>query len=279
MTSSPEHHVPTDHILGFARSVLSHRVGQGRHQPHEVFQTSTITALVEGLFDGNVPYRDVMRHGDFGVGTFNALDGEMVAIDGHYFHLRSDGSVTPVSGDELTPFAAVTNFEPTIDHRESGVLDRAGCEAVVHQLVPSENLFYALRIDARFPSIKTRTVSKQTKPYPRLADAAASETISTLTDVEGTIVGFHTPDYAKGIGVAGYHLHFLSADHRSGGHVFDFTVESPRIRIDAEGDLHLSMQATDEFLATTFAGEVSAEISRAEAGITSSDTEVRTTAT
>jgi acetolactate decarboxylase len=270
MTSSSDRGVPTDHILGFARSVLSHRIGQGRHHPHEVFQTSTITSLVEGLYDGDVAYRDVMRHGDFGVGTFNALDGEMVAVDGRYFHLRSDGSVTPVTGDELTPFAAVTRFQPSIDHGEAGSMDRARCEAVVHQLVPSENLFYALRIDGRFPSIRTRTVSKQSKPYPRLVDAAASETITTVTDVEGSIVGFHTPDYAKGIGVPGYHLHFLSADQRSGGHVFDFTVESPRIRIDAEGDLHLSLQATDEFLATNFAGEVSAEITQAEAGIASS---------
>jgi acetolactate decarboxylase len=266
MASSNDRGVPTDHILGFARSLLSHRVGRGRHAPHEVFQTSTITALVEGLYDGNVPYREVMRHGDFGVGTFNALDGEMVALDGRYFHLRSDGTVTPVAGDELTPFAAVTRFRPGIDHLEPGPVDRRRGEEIIHRLVPSENLFYAVRIDGRFPSIRTRTVSKQSKPYPRLADAAAAETPSELTDVVGTIVGFHTPDYAQGIGVAGYHLHFLSSDHRSGGHVFDFTVESPRIRIDTEGELHLSLQVTDEWLATSFTGDVSAEINQAEAG-------------
>ena len=88
MTSSTEKRLSADHILGFARSVLSHRVGHGKHAPHEVYQTSTMLSLVEGLYDGNVAYRDVMRHGDFGVGTFNALDGEMVALDGKYFHLR-----------------------------------------------------------------------------------------------------------------------------------------------------------------------------------------------
>ena len=96
MTSRSERGISSDHILGFARHLLSHRAG-GRQQPHEVFQTSTIVSLVEGLYDGNVAYRDVMRHGDFGVGTFNALDGEMVAVDGHFFSLRSDGSVSRVS--------------------------------------------------------------------------------------------------------------------------------------------------------------------------------------
>jgi acetolactate decarboxylase len=244
--------------------VLSHRLGKGRHQPHEVFQTSTIVSLIEGLYDGNVPYREVMRHGDFGVGTFNALDGEMVALDGKFFHLRSDGSVNPVSGDELTPFAAVTRFRPNIDHTEAGQLSRGQCEQLIHRLAPSDNLFYALRIDGYFPSILARTVSKQSKPYPRLVDAAASEPTVTLGDTSGTIVGFHTPDYAQGISVAGYHLHFLSANHQSGGHVFDFTVRSPRIRIDSEGELHLSLQATDEFLSTRLGGDVSAEISQAE---------------
>ena len=255
--------VASDHILGFARSLLSHRFHEDRHPPHEVFQTSTLISLVEGLYDGNVAYRTVMRHGDFGVGTFNALDGEMVALDGRFFHLHSDGSVTPVTGDELTPFAAVTHFRPNIDRTEEGSLTRARCEAVVHGLA-NDNLFYALRIDGHFPSVRTRTVAKQSKPYPRLVDASASQVMDTLSDVTGTIVGFHTPDYAQGIGVAGYHLHFLSADQKAGGHVFDFTVDAPRIRIDAEAELHLSLQATDEFLATSFAGDVSAEITRAE---------------
>ena len=143
-------------------------------------------------------------------------------------------------------------------------MTRQQCEAVIHRLAPSENLFYALRIDGRFPSISTRTVSKQAKPYPRLADAAAAEPTVTLTDTTGSVIGFHTPDYARGIGVAGYHLHYLSADHRSGGHVFDFTVEDLRIRIDSEAELHLSLQTTDEFLSTRFGGDMSAEINRAE---------------
>ena len=263
MTSPSGSGTSSDHILGFARSLVSHRVG-GRHKPHEVFQTSTIVSLVEGLYDGNVTYHDVMRHGDFGVGTFNALDGEMVALDGHYFHLRNDGSVSRVSGDELTPFAAVTRFRPNIDHDEQGTVTRQQCEHVIHRLAPSDNLFYALRIDGRFPSIVTRTVSKQSKPYPRLADAAAAVPSVTLTDTTGSVVGFHTPDYAQGIGVAGYHLHYLSADHRSGGHVFDFTVEDPRIRIDSEAELHLSLQTTDEFLVTRLGGDVAAEIDQAE---------------
>ena len=205
-----------------------------------------------------------MKHGDFGVGTFNALDGEMVALDGHYFRLRNDGSVTPVAGDDLTPFAAVTRFRPNIDHTEPGTLTRPQCEEIMGRLAPTGNLFHAVRIDGHFRSIVTRTVSRQVKPYPRLIDAAAAAASVTLTDSVGSMVGFRSPDYTQGISIAGYHLHFLTADRRTGGHVADFTVDSPRFRIDSEGDLHLSLQATEEFLSTTFSNDVSSEIARAE---------------
>ena len=151
----------------------------------------------------------------------------MVALDGRCVHLRSDGSVSRVPGDELTPFAAVTRFRPDIDHTEAGSLTRPQCEDVIHRLAGSDNLFHALRVDGHFPTIRTRTLSKQSKPYPRLADAPASAPVFTLDGVIGTIVGFHTPDYAQGIGAAGYHMLFLSADHQAGGLVFDFTVDSP----------------------------------------------------
>ena len=46
--------------------------------PDEIFQTSTMGALLDGVYDGDVSIREVLRHGDFGLGTFNSLDGEML---------------------------------------------------------------------------------------------------------------------------------------------------------------------------------------------------------
>jgi acetolactate decarboxylase len=56
----------------------------------------------------------LLRHGDFGLGTYNSLDGEMLVLDGACYQLRGDGSATVADLDELTPFAAVTWFHP--DH-------------------------------------------------------------------------------------------------------------------------------------------------------------------
>ena len=77
---------------------------------HEVFQNSTINALLEGVYDGSMTYGELRRHGDFGLGTFNALDGEMIAFDGEFYQIKSDGIAYPVADDQRTPFATVLFF-------------------------------------------------------------------------------------------------------------------------------------------------------------------------
>src|SRR5215813_5470562 len=79
-------------------------------QPGEVFQVSTLDALSLGIFQGAVSFGHLREHGNFGLGTFDGLDGEMVALDGRFYQIRSDGSVSRVENTNTTPFAVVTNF-------------------------------------------------------------------------------------------------------------------------------------------------------------------------
>jgi acetolactate decarboxylase len=87
---------------------------------HSLYQVSTATALVEGVYQGAVQVSTLREHGDLGLGTFEGLDGEMVIVDGHVFQVSSDGSVREVQDDVLSPFAAVTAFSSdkaiTLDH-------------------------------------------------------------------------------------------------------------------------------------------------------------------
>ena len=57
-------------------------------QPVEVYQTSTMAALLDGIYDGDLTIAELLTHGDFGLGTFNHLDGEMVVLDGTCYHLH-----------------------------------------------------------------------------------------------------------------------------------------------------------------------------------------------
>src|SRR6202166_4642108 len=79
---------------------------------HTMYQVSTATALVEGIYEGAVRVGALREHGDLGLGTFENLDGEMAIVDGRVYQVRCDGSVREVSDDVLSPFAAITHFAP-----------------------------------------------------------------------------------------------------------------------------------------------------------------------
>src|SRR5262245_45786207 len=72
---------------------------------HSIFQTSTLDALLDGAYEGDVTFAELARQGDFGIGTLQGLDGEMIALDGDFFVARVDGRVSPVPAETKTPFA------------------------------------------------------------------------------------------------------------------------------------------------------------------------------
>jgi acetolactate decarboxylase len=235
-----------------ARIALAHHDGNGRlhndsRQGHAIFQSSTMSALLAGIYDGDVTIAELLAHGNFGLGTFNHLDGEMVVINGSCYRLRSDGSATRAATDDRTPFAVVTWFAS--DHREPATgLSRAQLTARLDDRIASPNLFYAIRVDGRFRSVKTRTVTAQQQPYPPFARAVAEQAERAWQDVDGTLVGFRTPDYEQGISVAGYHLHFITRDRRHGGHVIDFQLARGRCLVSTSSELRLSLPRRGPFL-------------------------------
>ena len=210
-------------------------------EPHVIFQTSTIDALLDGAYDGDVTFGQLRDHGDFGLGTFEACDGEMIAVEGAFFRAAVDGSVAPVSDSERTPFAVVTFFEPGISRTIDGLFDQAALLALLDSQLDASAACHALRIDGHFDYVRARSVPRQRKPYPPLAEVAKEQRIFVLEDLIGTVVGFRFPDYAQGINVAGYHLHFVSEDRRCGGHVLDCRLRSAVIAIDHSSELHVEL--------------------------------------
>jgi acetolactate decarboxylase len=210
--------------------------------PGEIFQTSTMGALLDGVYEGNVSIRELLRHGDFGLGTFNSLDGEMLVLDGVCYQLRSDGSATVADLDELTPFAAVTWFHPDHTIEVSEPCDRGGLKTLIDASLDSTNLMVAVRVAGDFSMLRTRTVTKQQRPYRAFTEATQDQQEVTFTDVTGTLAGFRMPDYEQGISVAGYHSHFIDNDHHHGGHALDYRLVRGTVDISVRSDLHLSLQ-------------------------------------
>jgi acetolactate decarboxylase len=226
---------------------------------HEVFQNSTINALLEGVYDGSMTYGELRRHGDFGLGTFNALDGEMIAFDGGFYHVKADGVAYP-------PFASVLFFRPTLRRPLRGPLDYEHFRTLVDGLMEGPNLFYAVRVDGLFASVNARSVPRQEKPYPPLAEVAKTQPVFHLEDVHGTLAGFRFPDFARGLNVPGFHLHFLTEDRRAGGHVLDLELGSGDLSIDASARFHLELPTDPAFLQADLGHDRGDALDRAERG-------------
>ncbi|MBN2162998.1 MAG: acetolactate decarboxylase [Pontiellaceae bacterium] len=201
--------------------------------PHETLtQISTINALLAGAYDGQMRCDELLKQGDFGIGTFDRLDGEMVVCDGTVYQVRSDGKVYTPSPETTTPFAAVTCFDPEQQITISSGADFDAVEKIVDQAAPQKNLFCAIRIDGSFRKMKTRSVPAQNKPYPPLVEVAKHQPVFEYENISGTIIGFRCPQYIEGLNIPGYHLHFLSADKTKGGHILAFEIANAEARID-----------------------------------------------
>lgn len=208
---------------------------------HVLFQASTIGALLDGAYEGDLSFAELAEHGDLGLGTLNGLDGEMIAIDGRFYRADVDGAVGEVEPGTRTPFAVVTRFEPAIDDRIDGSLDHPELLARLDRLIPAGSASCAIRLDGRFESVRARSVPRQSPPYRPLTEVVAEQHVFELTGVEGTMLGFRFPDYVEGIEVSGYHLHFISRDRRRGGHVLGSRSKGLRVRLAPSSELHVEL--------------------------------------
>ena len=214
---------------------------EDRH--HVLFQTSTIDALLDGRYDGDVTFAELADRGDFGLGTVDALDGEMIALDGDFYQVKADGLAYPLSPETKTPFAVVTFFEPDIALSLEGPMDFAALRAYLDALVGDEATLYAVRVDGRFDHVKTRSVPRQHEPYPPLAEVVENQPTFEYSDVRGSLIGFRFPDYVQGLNVSGYHLHFITEDRSAGGHLLECRISSGELHVDHETDLSLELPA------------------------------------
>jgi acetolactate decarboxylase len=233
--------------LAIVPALVAHQsTPESTARPGELYQFSLMNALAEGVYEGSVTYGAVRQHGDFGLGTFNELDGEMVGFDGQFYQLRSDGSARLVDPEQKTPFAIVTFFQPTLTREVKGPMTKVELQKWIESLTEG-NYFQAIKVDGQFAKMTTRTVSRQRKPYPKLSEAASGQQTLELTNVAGTLAGFRSPGYARGIGVSGFHLHFLKEDRQGGGHALDYVLTEGCLSIASELNLHIELPQTGEF--------------------------------
>lgn len=238
--------------------------GQGQRRVEGLYQVSTLQALMQGAYEGVVSFEHLGQQGDTGIGTFHALDGEMVMVDGQVWQVRGDGQVRRVKGSQTTPFATVAFFRPTREAEVTEPVDMAGLVGVLEESIGTKNVFYMVRIDGRFAYVKTRSVPAQQEPYPPLLEASQGQRVFERQEVVGTLVALRTPEYAQGVNMAGWHMHFLAADRAFGGHVLGLRLESGRVRIMPLRRFEMLLPAGGRFVEADLAGTRAEDIRQVE---------------
>ena len=214
--------------------------GGSQRDDDTLFQISTINALLIGEYEGAMTFGELKKHGTFGLGTFDALDGEMIGLEGQFYQIKTDGVAYPVPDSMTAPFAVVTVFEADKTVSSQNGMDYAALKSYLDERLPDKSIFYAVKIEGVFPYIKTRSVPKQQAPYPPLVEVVKEQTIFEFHDIEGTIVGFRCPDSVKGgVNVPGYHLHFITVDRKAGGHLLACQLQDATIAIDYTSEFYM----------------------------------------
>lgn len=211
-----------------------------------LFQVSTLDALLQGIYNGSLTVGQLKQQGDFGLGTFQGIDGEMIAVNGHYYHMRANGILTESSDSEVSPFAAVTKFKSDVQFNVDQST-MAQLSSLIDSVLPSKNFFYAIRIHGTFTAMQTRAIPLQFFPYPPLAQLIPAQSIFNYSNVAGTAVDIRSPAFISGINQVSHHYHFVSDDLKGGGHALGFTTGPVTIEIQTLRQFHLWLPNDEPF--------------------------------
>ncbi|UCC57951.1 MAG: acetolactate decarboxylase [Candidatus Bathyarchaeum sp.] len=234
-------------VIAVVSSILVYTIGQSQlgsnitEDREIVFQVGAFKPFAQGDFDGKTTYAKLAKHGDFGIGTLDGLDGEMVGSNGVFYQIPIDGKPRQINSFEETPFAIVTFFEADQTLPVSDSMNYSELKDYIDEFISPENAIYAIKIHGVYDYVKTRSVPMQIEPYTTLTEVIENQVIFTLNNVTGTIAGFCFPSYMNEINVAGYHFHFITDDEISGGHLLDCIVRDAIIEIDYTYDYELAL--------------------------------------
>jgi len=230
---------------------------------HTLWQLSTSTAVVEGVFGGALQVKDLIDHGDFGLGTFEQLDGEGILLDGVCWQVRADGSVIKAPQEEAIPFWVATHFEAERHLTVSAIQSLQELGEQIDPVRPGANFFVAIRVKGVFEQVEMRTVSRVPEGMG-LLEASNNQTTFKAENVSGSLVGFWSPTHNTSLNIPGYHFHFLADDHTSGGHVLDVKADALEVELDFQSNLRLALPETKQFLEADLSRDISEDLHQAE---------------
>lgn len=202
------------------------------------------SCLLAGVTEGDVSYQQIKRLGNFGLGTFNGIPGEMVAIDGEFYLIGANGQTLIVDLNWQTPFAQVINFAPTTTLSIAEINNYQTLKNIFLAQFTNKNIPYALCVRGQFASLTLRSRSAKTPE-----EIQKGEPIYHANNLTGTLIGFWFPDYLMNLGIPGFHFHFITDDRKFSGHLLELQCGKVELQIQAANQIQLWLPYSAQFAA------------------------------
>ncbi|MCV9933588.1 acetolactate decarboxylase [Flavobacterium sp. LS1R47] len=200
-----------------------------------IFHYSVMDAMRNGVYIGDLSIKSLGAKGSFGLGTYNHLDGEIIALDGVFYRIASNGHVSKAEYKREVPFAAVTFFRADKKYEMSGIKNIEMLQKEIMSKLPSANTPYAIRIETVFESIVVGGANKlEEMNTTGLAELMKTRPLYKKEHVSGTMVGFYNPPTFASIDLSPFHFHFISDDKTFGGHLVSGELSSVKIKISID---------------------------------------------
>ena len=212
-------------------------------------QVSLLQALTLGDYYGSLKVKELKELGDTGIGTFNAVNGELIMLDGEVYRAGGDGKVEVVEEDETIPFANVTFFDYDETVTLTDIADINQLQDSLNEMVAKygQNDFYMVKVEGEFSEMNVRSERPQEEPYRPLAKVLETDqTFFDYTNIKGCVVGLYCPEYMNSLNATGWHFHFISEDKKSGGHVLGLKADTLQASIDPTKGFSMTLPG-DEF--------------------------------
>ena len=232
-----------------------------------LFQVALLQSLMQGEYDGLITVKELKQFGDTGIGTFQDVNGELIALNGKVYRAIYDGSIEIVPDEETVPFSNITFFDADITKSQVNAKTIDELKNIFNEVVKANgrNQFYMATLKGTYSKIHVRSELAQQKPYKPLAEALKTDQREFVYEnLAGTVVALYCPDYMDGINTPGWHLHFISDDETKGGHVLDLSIENAEMAMDIISEFVMVIPNRASFNEKDLAADMKKEIKAVE---------------
>lgn len=218
---------------------------------HCMFQVSTLQALALGYSRSVIRVKELLEHGDTGLGTFEDINGEMILADGICCRAADDGTVIKAEDDMGVPFSAVSFLRDPRCFDLGPVPDIEALKSLLTVRIEEGfglNSMHMVRIDGEFEKVCARSESAYRSQHISLKEILGqTQKDFFFEQIAGTLVCVYFPDYMDGINAPGWHLHFLSEDRTRGGHVFDLNMKRGTVQMNKISRIEIRLPDSPAF--------------------------------